>query len=221
MTDPRVLSLAELHAIAARLAAASRSVKVPRALRTDLALVSSLLSTLLRTGVINEPDNPQRCHQGRDSLACDRSLETDSLKLTCLKSHRDLKEGRFTPALFRVLAVGAQRDGRLQHYRSKWLPDFLNRKSFLVRFVVHFLNCWHPRRNMIRGFCAESGLQPERCSSCGSANSQSDDARFEHGSLRLVGADLDFLPHAASASRHVLNVGALRHPIGSHQMPSI
>ncbi len=101
MTDPRVLSITELHAIAARLAAASRSVKVPRPLRTDLMLVSSLLSTLLRTGVINVPDNPQRCHRGRDSLACDRSLETDSLKLTCLKSHRDLKEGRFTPALFR------------------------------------------------------------------------------------------------------------------------
>ena len=48
---------------------------------------------------------------------------------------------------------------------------------------------------MIRGFCPESRLQPERCSSCGSANSESDDARFEHGSLRLrhtVGADLDF-----------------------------
>jgi hypothetical protein len=55
MADPRLLSIAELHAIAPRLAAASRSVKVPRPLRTDLALVSSLLSTLLRTGVISAP----------------------------------------------------------------------------------------------------------------------------------------------------------------------
>ena len=63
---------------------------------------------------------------------------------------------------------------------SKWIPDFLNRKSFQVRFVVHFLNWRHACRNMIGRFCAKSCLQPERCSSCGSANRESDDARFEH-----------------------------------------
>ena len=63
---------------------------------------------------------------------------------------------------------------------SKWIPDFLNRKSFQVRFVVHFLNWRHACRNIIRRFCAESCLQPERCSISGSANRESDDARFEH-----------------------------------------
>jgi hypothetical protein len=33
-------------------------------------------------------------------------------------------------------STGATR--RSQHYGSKWFPDFLNRKSFQVRFVVHF-----------------------------------------------------------------------------------
>jgi hypothetical protein len=75
---------------------------------------------------------------------------------------------------------------------------------------------------MIRGFCVESRLQPECCSDCGYANSESDDARFEHeaSDYVTVGADLDFAACRIGLAPRP-DVGASRRPIGSHQMVSI
>jgi len=74
---------------------------------------------------------------------------------------------------------------------------------------------------MIRRFCVDSRLQPER-SGCGCANSESDGARFEHeaSDYVTVWADLDFAACRIGLAPRP-DVGASRRPIGSHQMVSI
>jgi hypothetical protein len=57
MTDPRVLTLDELHRLAGRLLTASGSLRIPRPLRGDIVAAALVLTPLLRTGIIAGPVN--------------------------------------------------------------------------------------------------------------------------------------------------------------------
>jgi hypothetical protein len=76
MTDQRLLTLDELHSLADRLDAASRSIRLARPLRADLLLAARIFDVLLRTRTL---DAPLACGDG---CACTNSSRAQSNRRT-------------------------------------------------------------------------------------------------------------------------------------------